>query len=93
MSPHGTANRYSSGCRCRPCTDAAVVDRRERRQQQVESIGGPSSFPSPRRWALTEMAEAALRLPPTPVRASDYLAQIAEENRAALKALTEGAAA
>lgn len=30
MQPHGTRARYSSGCRCRPCTDASSDYSRER---------------------------------------------------------------
>lgn len=53
--------------------------------------GDPQQVIEARTW-LTAKAEAALALPPVPVRATDYLAAIAEENRIALQYLAPGKA-
>lgn len=44
ISPHGTANRYSYGCRCQPCTKAATRADAERKLARL--AGKPRSVPA-----------------------------------------------
>ncbi len=56
------------------------------------SGANPAEVIGSRAW-LTEKGEATLALPPTPTSAADFLAKVADENRAALKALNPRSAA
>lgn len=38
MRNHGTNSAYSSGCRCRPCTDAHAAYDRDRRRDAVYGV-------------------------------------------------------
>lgn len=46
LPPHGTENRYNTGCRCQPCRSAHAAGARQRRRMKAYGQWTPRSVPN-----------------------------------------------